>query len=193
MLHDSPPPRKLLWPVLLSILIALCMGPYPVAGQSDQTQTQPTMPYPRKPIPRPILYRTFLTYQNHLDTLAAKKEVKGEDGSWLRNDLQKRLGFSDADFAPIRVSSQRLAAELSDLDAQAKASRGGSFAADQLKALAAKRDAYVKSEMDYLGMSLTTQNKNALEIFLKLFFSPKDTNHQISVSGSQLQGSGVQK
>ena len=74
--HDSTP-RKLLWFALLSILAPLCTGPCPAIGQSDQAQTQPKMPYPRKQIPLSILYRTFLTYQNHLDSLAAKRESEG--------------------------------------------------------------------------------------------------------------------
>src|SRR5215470_928225 len=44
------------------------------------------------------LYMHFLLYQNHLDRAAATREAKGEDGSQLRDHLQKRLGFNAAEF-----------------------------------------------------------------------------------------------
>jgi len=65
-------------------------------------------------------YLHLLRWQNHLDKVAAEREKQGKDGAWLRNALRNQLHFTDAQFAPIRESAQRLDASLQIIDAKAK-------------------------------------------------------------------------
>ena len=79
-------------------------------SESSQSQNVP------KQAPLPHLYWHLLMWQNHLDKSAAEHEQQGENGSWLRGHLQKQLGFTESEFAPIRESAQRLASTLADLE-----------------------------------------------------------------------------
>jgi len=92
------------------------------AGSGSGQQISPIASNSNLPrqAPLPHLYWHLLMWQNHLDTAATEHEKAGKDGSWLRAHLQKQLGFSDAEFAPVRESSQHLASTLSGLETQAK-------------------------------------------------------------------------
>jgi hypothetical protein len=68
----------------------------------------------------PHLYWHFLLYQNHLDRAAAAHEQQRKDGNWLRNHFQQRLNFSDAQFAIVRQTAQRLEPELKEITSKAK-------------------------------------------------------------------------
>lgn len=119
-----------------------------------------------KPLPLAHLYYYFLLHQNALDSKAASEDAKGRDGSWLRNHHQVNLGFSDSDYAVIRTSSRRLAAEIKELDAQVAAMRSsGPSAANsaQLKTIIAEREAYINAEVAYLKKELSADKITAFE------------------------------
>ena len=67
------------------------------------------------------MYWNFLQYQSELDRKSAELEAKGEDGSRVRGEYQRALGFTDAEFSPIRDTADRLAAQLKELSAQSSA------------------------------------------------------------------------
>jgi hypothetical protein len=144
----------------------------------------------------PHLYWHFLVYQNHLDSKAAAITVEGQDGNGMRNLLQKKLGFSDADFAPIRTSSARLTAEVQALDAQAVAIRAAgpsSTSFDQLHALTGQRETEINAEISYLKQNLSPGKMHALEAFLTTFFSPNNAVLRPTASVVPLGPAGVQK
>jgi hypothetical protein len=105
----------------------------PVSDTSSQTkapkssspgfQPQTTSSAPNLPLRRASLehlYWHFLIYQNHLDRAAAAHEQQRKDGNWLRNHFQQRLSFSDAQFAIVRQTAQRLEPELKEIATKAK-------------------------------------------------------------------------
>ena|SRR5208337_563033 len=155
----------------LCVLFLLCVSTLQAIGQS--TWTQANAPSQPKPVSLPHLYWHFLIHQNDLDNMATKLEAKGRDGNPLRNDLQTRLGFSDADFAPVRTSSQRLASEMSELNEQMKALQPSPSNAPQFKALLAQRESFINNEVYSLSLELSPQNKATLEKFMAQFFAPR--------------------
>lgn len=68
----------------------------------------------------PHLYWHFLMVQNHLDRTAATREQQGRDGKWLSNHFQKQLGFTDAQFAPVRSAALHLEPALEDIRSKVK-------------------------------------------------------------------------
>jgi hypothetical protein len=167
----------------LLVLLLLCVSTHVAIGQ--QTQSQPNPPAQPKPIPLPHLYFHFLMHQSDLDSLAAKFTAEGKNGQALRISLQTRLGFSDADYAPIRTSSQRLASEVQPIQEQLKALGASPSNASQIHALISQRDSYISSEMYNLSLELTSQNKTALEDFMAKFFAPKPITIKIPPSAGQ--------
>lgn len=150
--------------------------------QGNQGHKQPG------PVPLPHLYWHFLLYQYHLDAKAAEMEAQGKDGKSLRNHLQAELGFADADYAPLRDSSQRLASELKSLDEQAKsimANGRSASAVEQMKALKAQREAYIQAEILVIKQQISADRIAVLETFLTQFFSPKNLTAPTSSSSGQ--------
>jgi len=159
------------------------------SGPSQGVQQQP------QPVSLPHLYWHFLVYQNHLDTVAAAQSAQGQDGSWLSGDLQRRMGFSDADFAPIRASSVRLSSELQALAAQATAIQtagASSSNSAQLKALATQREADINAEIASLKQALSPAKITAFETFITQFFAPKTLTYQITPASGQAAPAAVQ-
>jgi hypothetical protein len=189
--------RKLPLPLLLSLLLVSCAWPHQAMGQS--AQTQPNAPSQLKPLSLPQLYWSFLSYQNHLDTLAAQLQAKGQDAGWMRDDLQKKLGFSDADFTPIRTSSQRLTSKMTKLSEQVKqiqasgSSMSASAQSSVLTALTKQRQADLDSEIYNLTLELSAENKTSLEKFIKDFFAPKKIAFRAPVSSGLSTGKAAQK
>ncbi len=182
----------------LGILLAICGSLFSANGQS--TQPQPQRPTGKaaqiKPVSLEHLYWHFLTLQNFLDTRAAQRESQGKDGRGLHNNLQKMLGWSDADYAPIHTSSVRLTAEVKDLDAQAAAiwKAGPSPSSrDQLHALTVQREADINSEISFLKQNLPPGKIKAFEAFLTRFFSPANAVHRPPPAAGQQAPAGVQQ
>jgi hypothetical protein len=128
-----------------------------------------------QPVSLPHVYWHFLIYQNHLDLKAKELQSHGKDGRFFRDLFQTKLAWSDADFAPIRESSVRLAAEVSRLDEQAAVIRLGATptSSSQLETLATQREADINAEITYLKQKLSPEKIKALEAFLVPYFAPK--------------------
>lgn len=188
MFVPAPPQRKLI-PLLVLLLLG-CASALPVIAQ--QAQIQPNAPSQLKPISVAHLYWHFLIHQSVLDAAAAKLQADGKDGNALRNDLQIRLGFSDAGYAPIRTASQHLALELKPINEQLKALPHSASSTAQAQSLISQREAFISSEMYNLSLELSPQNKTALEKFMADFFAPKQIAVQAPPAG-QSTGKAVAK
>ncbi len=194
------------------LLFLLCTWSYQAMGQSAQTQPNQSSQLSStqlsstqlnstqlRPPSLPQLYWAFLSYQNHLDTLAAQREAQGQDASWIRNGLQTRLGFSDADYAPIRTSAKRLTSEIAVLSRQVKqiraagSSTSSSAQAQALTALTKQRQTYVANEIYNLTEALSPQNKATFEKFITQFFAPKKIAFRAPNSTGLATGGAVQK
>ena len=162
-------------PWVLCLLLLACV-PATTAQRMPNQQLQP--------ISLSHLYWHFLIHQSFLDTMAARLQAEGKNGNAFRNDLQNRLGFSDADYAPIRTSSQRLASELKALNDQMKALGTSHSDAVQMQTFIQQRDAYVNNEIYNLSIELSPQQKAALEKFMTSFFAPKQLTVTPFASGS---------
>jgi hypothetical protein len=165
-------PRAISGSTLLAVTLVSCT--FLAVGQTAQP-TQSSLRRITTPLSLPHLYWHFLAYQNHLDTQATAMTMAGKDGAGMRNLLQRKLGFSDADYAPIRLSSGRLTAEVQALDSQAATIRAAgpsstSFA--QLSALTSQRETAINAEILYLKQNLSPAKVNVLEAFLAKLFSP---------------------
>lgn len=174
--------QKGLFKIFVSLFIAVLIAANPVTAQ----QVQPSAPEAQqthgsaiskpRPVSMPHLYWHFLIYVNILDRKAAILAAQGGNGNRMRNDLQHRLRFSDADFAPIRSSSQRLASELAAINQKMKTLRPLSPSvskASQMETLITQREAYINNEVDYLDQTLSPEKRAALESFMTQFFAPK--------------------
>jgi len=173
------------------MLLLTCVSLHQAAGHTQTAQQPSGAPSQPMQVSLAHLYWHFLIYQNYLDTVAANQPAQ----SWLRNDLQAKMQFSDADFAPIRTSSRRLSANVKVLDAQAAAIHLAgvtSNSRNQLKALTGQREAAINAEIAYLAIALSTQNKARLEAFLVQFFSPNNAVRRQSPSTGQTAPAAVQ-
>ena len=175
---------------LLGLLFMLCASAHQAIGQ-QKTQAKPNAAAQPRPISLPHLYWHFLIQQSNLDAAAAQLQAKDKDGNALRNDLQTRLGFSDADYAPIRASSQRLASELAPLSQQLKDLQRSPSNAAQAQALIAQRETYIANEIYNLSIELSPQNKAALESFMTQFFAPKRITFHAAPPAGQPAGQAV--
>jgi hypothetical protein len=168
------------------VLLCQCAQPAAVAGQqagSSPSQGQRTQPI--KPLSVPHLYWHFLVYVNVLDHKADDMKVQGKNGDWLRDDLQTRLQFSDADFATIRASSQRLASELATINQQINSLKSATPSASnaaQFRALIVLREADINNEIATLTQTLSPQKRAALEAFMTQFFAPKPLTYRPTAS-----------
>lgn len=157
------------------------------AFANAQTQTQIPAPANRRPVPLPILYRHFLAYQNHLDSVGIALNKKGEDGAEFRDHFQRLLGFSDSDFAAVRTTAVRLEAKLKEHDAKIKAvidtARARSprivrRAADlppvppELKQLQKERETIVEDEITQLNAALGPTRAAKLQSVIENDFAP---------------------
>jgi hypothetical protein len=153
---------------------------HPAAAQTQQAQ--PSAALQLHPLSLPHTYWHFLIYVNVLDQNAA---AQGQSGEWLQNDLQTRLQFSDADFAPLRVSARRLASELATLNPLMNSLTSANPSATQMSemsGLIAQRDAYISSEMASLAQALSPQKRAALEAFMTQFLAPKTFTRQATTA-----------
>lgn len=182
-------PRRSLMPLLVLVLLFLpCTSMHQAIGQ--QSQSQPGTASQLQPVPLPHLYWHFLIHQNDLDAFAAKLTAQDQNGLALRNDLQIKLRFSDADYAPIRTASQRLAAELEPIEEQLRSLRNSPESANQAQALIAQRESYINNEVYNLSIELSAQNKVSLEKFMAAFFAP---NNISSAAPEASSGKAAQK
>jgi len=153
--------------------------PHSAAAQTQAAQ--PSAAPQLHPLSLPHTYWHFLIYVNVLDQNAAQ----GVSGGSLQNDLQTRLQFSEADFAPVRASAQRLASELATLNPLMNSLTSAKPSATQMSemsGLIAQRDAYISSEMASLAQALSPQKRAALEAFMTQFLAPKTLTPQATAA-----------
>jgi hypothetical protein len=180
-------PKSLL-PKYLVILLLLGVSTPLAIGQ--QTQSQPNSTSQLQPVSLPHLYWHFLIHQSELDAFAAKLDAQRRGGDAIRNNLQRQLGFSNADYAPIRASSQRLATELKPIETELRSIEGPAWNPNQAATLIAERETYIDREINTLSTELSPQNKAALERFMTQFFAPKNISAVIAAASS---GKAVQQ
>jgi hypothetical protein len=181
---------------ILGFILAISILPQWALGQSAPVQRSRIPTGPPRPLSMAHLYRTFLNYQNHLDTKAAELKSQGKNGDLMRNYLQGRLKYSDADFAPIRTSSARLTSKVKALDSQAKAiiENGPSPSGQtQLQTLTVQREAAITAEVTFLKQSLSPAKIAALEAFLTQFFSPANAVQRPTIPVGQPAPAAVQR
>jgi hypothetical protein len=181
--------RSRLAALLLPLIFVLCKYGQCEGGSSVQAEAanpatnhadvvkSPGRLAQARPLPLPRLYSHFLMYVNVLDRAGKNWTAQGKDGSKLANDLQNRLRFTDTEFAPIRISANRLAANLADIDKQMKSLPIAPAAAQDNSArhvLGQKREAMISGEINALQGQLTADEKARLESFMIQFFAPKN-------------------
>ena len=193
------------------IALMLFAGAVSLPALSQPSAVQPQharTTVPGKAVPLPHLYYHFLMLQSFLDTKAAALVAQGQDGSSVKADLQKKMAFSDAEYAPVYEVADQLAAQLAPLNAQAKGMAAsiqsqkqfgivpsGAPEADpsHLKALSAERQADIDAAVGSLTEGLTTKNKQRLDDFLVVFFAPKTLTVHTPPAAGQAASTGVQK
>ena len=103
-------------------------------------------------------YSRFLEMVYRNEQSAARLERQGQGGARLYNSLQNSLGFNDAEFALIRATAQRVAAEENALSAKERAIRYADPAMQthppELQALAQKRESTIANEISELQHAL---------------------------------------
>jgi hypothetical protein len=131
-----------------------------------------------------------MMHQTHLDRVAAARTQQGKDGTWLRNYYQQALGFTDAEYQPVRDTAARLQSELKAIDDKVQTI----VAADQaghsprlmkphdlpppipeLAQLGQQRESLIQSEMANLQKALGPQRAAKLDDFLQKNMAPKVT------------------
>jgi hypothetical protein len=132
-------------------------------------------------------YWHLLRWQNHLDKVAAEHEKQGKDGTWLRNYIQKKLNFTDEEFAPIRESAQHLEPKTDAIQAKSevvmKADRAlrakgqlartnASPGLPQLRALSQERESAIAEEIETLNRDLGPVNAAKFKSFVELQYAP---------------------
>jgi hypothetical protein len=183
--------------MLFSAVLSAC-ALLQAMGQSTPTQPVSGTPFQPKPVSIPHLYWHFLAYQQHLDEAAATREEQGKNGQPLRDSLQNELGFSSVDYAQIHASALRLTDKVKDVNGRAKAivdaaknARSAGLLSDsaasadqeQLKSLAAERDAAIDAEITTINLHLSTEQQAALQSYLVKKFSP--SNARFRPAGSK--------
>jgi len=173
--------------VLLVVTGSLLSSGFAQQAASPSPQSRQLQP---KPVPLSHLYWHMLMWQNHLDKTAAEHEKNGKDGAWLHGYLQKRLGFSDTEFAPVRESAQSLATVIAGLETQAKSLVQADLALyangtlkpndpppnlEKVKQLSHQREDAINAEMARLNAALGPTNAAKLKAYLISDFSKNVT------------------
>ena len=164
---------------------------------SAQTITNTAQGNRVQQVPLPIVYRHFLAYQAHLDHVADALEKQGKDGSDFRNHFQKKLDFTDEEFALVRASGLRLETALQKEDAQAqtliKATRAkfpqsamGQPVAlpsvpPELLAMQKERDQLIDTEVKNLRSQLGPPAAARLDSFLENDFASTLTSQPVDL------------
>lgn len=150
-----------------------------------------------QPLTDRVLYRQFLAYQKHLDTLALNVDQRGKNGDQFRNHFQDKLGFSSLDFQPVRASAGRLDVELKALDAQAKAIVDATRAKfpqgtaarpailppvpPELTALQQQKNTLIDSEIKTLQSQLGSEKAAKLDTLIHADFAPHVTVNRVTL------------
>jgi hypothetical protein len=181
--------------VALLLVVGCLLVPVALGQISQDTWSAPGAARTMQ-VPLPHLYWHFLILQNHLDREAAAKEHGGQDGSALHAYYQKRIGFSDSQFAQIREAGLRLEPQLKAIDAEVRTviendrahhPRVLSSPADlpaalpELAQLQQKREQVIAQEVDSLKLALGSRQTAKLEMFLSHEFASKVTAQRVTL------------
>jgi hypothetical protein len=157
----------------------------------------------REAVPLPTLYRHFLAYQTHLDRAGAALDQRGEHGSELRDHFQRKLGFTDEEFAPVRTTALRLEAELADHDSKLKAAIDAARAQHpktlrspselppvppELLQMQKERDTLIQNELDQLNRALGPNRAAKLQSLIQNDFAPNVTVQTVHPAPSHVPG-----
>ena len=164
---------------------------------AQKTAAQSTTRTKPGPVPLPLLYRHFFAYQNHLDRAASTLDKQGKNGAGLRDHFQKKLEFTDEQFALVRDTALRLESELQKVDAKAKAIIDSTRAAfphatmsqpetlppvpPELTKLQEERNALIEHETTSLKDQLGAEASAKLDSFLQKEFSQTVTTHGVQL------------
>lgn len=147
-------------------------------GQS----ASPTPPNATNSVPPTMQWFFFLSTVDHTERASAKLEIQGKDGTGLRNEVQKGLGFTDQQFVPIRETAVRLMAEFRALNAQIQAvvvlyrqslaqgsaaPTGSDAYKAQWSSLLQQRETLVQSEVANLHTALGPELSASVDAYIK--------------------------
>lgn len=155
-----------------TVVFALAIASMLFLPSVNETATAQTLSTPHQ-IPIEHLYWHFLIHQYQVDQSAAKLQANGKDATWMRNHLQQGVGFSDADYAFVRISAARLSGELAALNQRAAALQASnvlSLSSSEFKLLSQQRTADINAEVAYLKANLSPEKITALETYMQQFF-----------------------
>lgn len=131
-----------------------------------------------------------MMHQLHLDQVAAARTQQGKNGAWLRNYYQQQLGFTDAQFQPVRDVATQLQSELKAIDDRVQALVTADQASHshqstspqalpppiaELTQLSQQREATLQKEMANLQAVLGPQRAAQLDDYLQKNMAPKVT------------------
>ena len=163
----------------LTCLLLCVLGGIAVFGQ---TATPTPLTVKKGPVPPTILWYHFLLSVNHNDRAAAKRQLVGKDGTWLRNLHQVKLGFADDQFVPIRTTAQKMAAELMDIGGKIRTFEQagqpllpGSPLPPDLAALMQQRKTVIWGEVSNLQSALGPDLTAKLDGYIKNCIAPNVT------------------
>ena len=162
---------------LLVGCLSLWIVTYPASAQLLTTPSAQTAAVSGpKTIPVSHYYWYLLRHQKALDDLGAKLSADGKDGNGPRNYLQKKLGFTDVEYAPVRIASYRLSTEISQLNGKASKAQKGDVIPEvregDLRELAAEKERDIEAEIAFLKQALPPEKIATLEAFAVQFFMP---------------------
>lgn len=172
----TPSRRELV--LALSVLMLTMFVGLPVHSQSQSSATSAGNP---TPVPSQILWFHFLSSVNHNDAVAAKLQAQGRDGGWLRNAHQRRLGFTDQQFAPIRSSAQQMRADLDEMGKKIQTAKQaahlqvGEKFPPEVSDLMKQRQALVANRISSLQATLGPETSGILTAYLRSYIAPKVT------------------
>ena len=106
---------------LRHVISALCYSVAVLVLFSCYADAQSAPTIQTSTVPTHILYRHFLAYQLHLDRVSDDLTKKGKNGDDFRNHYQKKLAFTDADYAKVRAAAAKMQKDIATVDAKATA------------------------------------------------------------------------
>ena len=187
----DPRIRKIADSIRIWLVLVAVMVPFSAHGQAKFVVRPPSSNNVSQ-VPVSHLYMNFLLYQNHLDRAAAAHDAQGKDGSWLRNLLQEKLGFTGSQFSVVRSTGLRLESELKDINARGmniiKAQQAvspqtstqtslSSSPPPALNDLAKEREDIIQAEMEYLNRELGPLASQKLQSVVESIFNQNETVH----------------
>jgi hypothetical protein len=167
---------------LISLLGLLSIG---LIQSSCQTVSEPSQAGPNmsNTVPLSHLYWHFLTYQHHLDEVAANQEKEGRSGAAARSMMQAKLSMSDEHFEPVHRASDRLHASMANLNARAEHLRSVYVSLnppkdgpltpqqqsvhDQLKKMNEEREELLTEQMNRLDNELAPNDRTVFQEFVR--------------------------